>query len=246
MKKMKFSGMVFVVLLVAMFSGEGAIQAASFSFTSSSGSTSGTGLGNSVVRTDDGVTVTATGWSLSNVATSSFQAGQIQLWGTGMGVCNAGEGTNCGNPQHPVDNLGYTDFLLFTFSKSVELTSAFLTAWASDFDATLWAGTNPLNLDQQTLAGAGLNVGSIESTFNGTASAGSTTRTINLSTSFSNPVDWFLISASINNTYYGDSFKFKTLTVSVPTENAVPEPTTIILLGTGLIGLIAAKRFMKK
>jgi len=245
MNKMKSPGIIFVAFIVGVFSGQGLTQAANFSFTSSSGSTSGNGLGNSVVRTDDGVTVTATGWSLSNVSTSSFQAGQIRLWGTGMGVCNAGEGTGCGNPQHPVDNIGYTDFLLFTFSKSVLLSSAFLTAWASDFDATLWAGSTPLNLDQQTLAGAGLNVGAIESTYNGPANAGSTTRTINLSSSFSDPVNWFLIGASINNNDYGDSFKFKTLTVSVPTENAVPEPMTAILLGTGLMGLIAAKRFMK-
>ena len=234
-----------ITLLVGIIGGFGESQAASFYLTS--GSTTGSGYGNSVVRTDDGVTVTATGWSLGNVASSSFQAGQIRIWGTGLGVCNQGEGLNCTNPNHPVDNYNGTDFLLFSFSQSVELDSAILTAWASDFDATLWAGTGALNLDGKTLSGAGLDGNDIESLFtSNNANPGSTFRTIDLASIFTNPVDWFLIGASINYPSPYDSFKFKTLTVSVPTGNEVPEPTTAVLLGTGVIAFIAARRFIKK
>jgi len=244
MKKGEIQLIKVVALMVVLGSGIGESQAGSFTFTS--GSTSGTGFGNSVERTSDGVTVTATGWRLSDVATSSFQSGQIKIWGTGLGVCNQGEGENCSNPQHPVDNYGSTDFLLFSFSQTVDLDSAILTAWASDFDATLWAGTGPLTLDGQTLAGAGLSGNGIESLFtSNNASPGSTFRTINLSNSFTNPVDWFLIGSSINYTDPYDSFKFKKLTVSVPTGNEVPEPATAVLLGTGVIALIAARRLIK-
>ena len=239
-----FQRVLLVTLLVGMVAMNGEIQAASFTFTS--GSTTGAGYGNSVVRTIDGVTVTATGWSLSNVATSSFQSGQIRIWGTGLGVCDQGEGLNCTNPEHPVDNIDRSDFLLFSFSQAVELDSALLTAWATDFDATLWAGTGTLDLDGKTLSGAGVGT-AFESVFPGNgATPGTTTRTIDLTTNFTDPVNWFLIGASITNTYYEDSFKFKNLTVSVPTGNEVPEPTTAVLLGTGVIAFIAARRFMKK
>lgn len=240
---------VLVVLATVVGFGYQAPLSIAVSFDFTSGTLSGSNYGNSVSKTSGGVTVTATGWGITGGSSNTlFRTGQIKIWSTGMGVCDRDEGLNCSNPQHPVDNIHRFDFLLFTFSQPVMLGSALLTAWASDFDATLWAGTNSLSLNGQTLAGAGLGT-AIESLFpTNDAVAGQTTRTIGLSTLFTDPVNWFFIGASVNYPSPADSFKFKNLVVSLPTvppPPEIPEPATGILIGTGLIGLLAAQRLLK-
>jgi hypothetical protein len=122
--------------------------------------------------------------------------------------------------------------------------NSFLTARATDFGASLWAGTGTLDLDGKILSGAGVGT-AFESVFLGNgATPGTTTRTIYLTTNFTDPVNWFLIGAPITNTYSDDSFKFINLKVSIPTGNEVPETTTAVLFGTGVIAFIAARRFM--
>jgi len=221
-------------------------HAASFSFTS--GSTTGSGYGNSVQRSSGGIDVSVTAWSL-NTLSGTFNTGQIKIYSTGMGACNQSEGTNCGSPLHTVDNAGQFDFLAFSFSQSVLLGEGTLSAWASDFDATVWAGTGSLSLTDQTLAGSNLGTG-IEDLYDevgeGSASTGEI-RSLGLSSLFSDPVDWFVISASLSNTSPLDRFKFKGLTVEAPPPGGeVPEPATAILFGTGLIGVLAARHFMKR
>ena len=241
----KMSSLVLSFLIVGLISSTTVGFAASYSFTS--GSTTGSGFGNSVQRSSGGIDVTVTGFSLSTLS-GAFQTGQVQIWGSGLGVCNQGEGTYCSNPAHPVDNSGSFDFLLFSFSQSVLLDEAVLTAWATDFDATLWAGTGSISLNGQTLAGLGLDVSGVEDLFStNNAVAGSTIRTLDLENTFLNPADWFLISASLpyNDPY--DSFKFKSLIVNAPPPGSeVPEPATAILFGTGLVGVLAARHFMKR
>jgi PEP-CTERM motif len=204
-------------------------------FNFPSGSLSGSGFSNSMTLTVDGITVTATAWGLTDdsEATLAWERGQLGDWSTGLGVCNQSEGTGCQSPLHTVDNAGQLDGVLFSFSERLLLDSAFITAWASDYDASYWSGTGAFSPLGLSLAALGA---STDDNFGGTATTGQM-RSVDLSGS--SAADWLFFGASATNSdHIDDRMKIKALTVE---RRRVPEPYTLSLLMLGL-GAIAHRR----
>src|ERR1044072_5436144 len=93
-------------------------------------------LGNSIVfntsAPSGGPSVTATAWYIDT--NGLFQKGTLGQWGAGLGVCSSGE--TCGTPpEHQVDNSGFKEFVLFTFSSPVDPSTVHLeTTSSADLD----------------------------------------------------------------------------------------------------------------
>ena len=206
------------------------------------------GLGNTWSVTVNGVTITMTAFNLSTAANSTFTAAQITPFSTGLGVCNANEkaaNASCSaDPQHRVDNNGSRDFVLFQFSRPVDVDSVVLSGNASypDSDISYWNKLVPgapislLNLNLTTM-----NLGS-ELTETG---AFATTRTATIANNWS---DTFLVAAKIDET--NDYFKIRTINFSYDTtrptsDTGVPEPATYFTLGGALLGLAFYRRSRK-
>lgn len=218
---------VMALALVASSAG-----AASFNFTT--GVPDSTGFGNSLTRTNGGVTVVVTGWSANN-GTDPFTQSQVRVFDTGLGTCASNEGLNCGSGPHTVDNDGRDEVLLLTFDHPVLLTEAVITAWATDYDASFWAGTGPINMAGRSFATLGTQH---DSEFSGSANLGVSFRSVSLS-GIESPVDWLIfgVQPGENN----DKFKFKSLVVETPPHDT-PEPGMLFLLGIGAALLAARKR----
>lgn len=206
-------------------------EATVFDFTS--GSISGSGYGNSLTLTVDGITVEVTGWGIGGGAGGTFSSAQIAQWSTGLGNCNQGEGTNCPTGPHAADNVAQTDVFFMTFSTPVIPESALITAWASDYDISYWGGAGPFSI-------AGKTVGDLGTTYNsdvgGTATSGSSMRNADL-TELNAAVDWLAIGARIG--HENDRFKLKSAVFSVP---ELPEPGVVTLLVGGVLALAASRR----
>ncbi len=229
MKRILFT--VMALALVASSAG-----ASSFNFTT--GVPDFVGFGNSLTKTDGGVTVVLTGWSVGSGDTDEFTASQVRVFSTGVGTCASNEGLNCPSGPHTVDNDGRDEVLLLTFSQPVLLTEAVITAWASDYDASYWAGTGSVTMSETTLAGLGIRTDSL---FSGSANAGTDFRTVSL-TDISTPVDWLVFGVKPGQS--NDKFKFKSLVLSVPPPPPpdTPEPGTLLLLGIGAAFLAIRRR----
>lgn len=205
--------------------------------------------GNTLTHTEDGVVVKVTGWSTPN-GTSFFAASRVRRFSTGLGMCATSENTSslCQDPQHAVDNSGYKEVLLVTFSTPVLLTEAIISAWETDFDATFWAGTGTIApVTGQTFAtlnalAAGSTADTGHSEFSGTASDGQL-RTVVLNPPITTPVSWLVFGAPPVDTddNKADHFKFKTLGFTVPRQDT-PEPGVLLLLGIGTALLAARAR----
>jgi PEP-CTERM motif len=212
------------------------VTATTINFTA--GPLNGTGFGNNISITADGVTATLTAFSATSL-TSSFTTSQIKLWSTGIGTCNQGEGLNCGSGPHTVDNDGYGEILVISFTQSVIMDTATISAWARDFDAMFWGGSGPLSLTTFDALG----IGTLDAFAPNNANTnGTTVRDVSLAP-LGGPVDWLIFGPppfSWNPDDKKDLFKFKGIAFHVPEEDT-PEPGVLALLAIGT-ALLAARR----
>lgn len=206
-----------------------AAQAAdTISFTSSTNSALNGTAGNSRTFTVNGLTVTATAWSLNG---STLQKAYLGQYTSGLGVTNVNEdGTS---NTHVIDNYGLQDFVILVFNQAVNLQSMTLTPYAvnssTDNDSWVSYGTLVGAFDAtilNDLLKRDYNVPGAGSPYN-----------ITLPSSGQYGNIWLIGAAnSIAGTTDANSDGFKLTSVRV--QAAVPEPGTwaLMLVGFGAVG----------
>lgn len=216
------------------------------------GSSSSGSIGGSRTYTNNGVTMTVTGWGLTGNSNTTLAAGAVGRWSTGIGVCNGSEGAGCSSPHHQVDNYRQFDFVMFQFSETVELGGVRLNPYGSyDTDVTYWAGMadGGLNLAGMSLSDLAGILGLNGPTHDLTNSTG-VSRTVSLSTG---AVNTLVFGATTLAGHTGnDYFKISNVTGELhvppppPPPGEIPEPSTYALMGAGLIAFGLRKRFARK
>jgi len=196
---------------------------------------------NSMIFASGGVTATVTAWSISRTASNpTFMQSQVVQWSPGIGVKNSTEViTDTPYVPYYVDNQDHYDFVLFTFSRKVDLDSIMIhpSAGTFDLDASYWTGNigSNFNLTGDTLAS--LTSQGFNSVIHNDSVASNSPRTFNLD----NPaggVNALLIAARIGGDSNYDRFKLSTLQVTT-----VPEPTSAgLMIAAIALGLGRRKR----
>lgn len=223
---------------------------------------SGVAAGNTLnCGTQTGVSLSANAYSTSNGASSStgttFAAASLYNWGSGagLGAVNVNENSSTTGP-HAVDNVYGTDAVRLSFSQAVTLKSLTI-GWTgstspyndSDLSILAWTGTGtPGVVTGKTLGGAGNTLLSGWTLVGNYADVGnlSAKTTAVSSTLYSS---YWLVSAY--NTAFGagtnlsagnDAFKLMGVSAKVKPSGSVPEPSSIAIIGAGLLGLFAFAR----
>ena len=134
----------------------GNTPASTFNFSGSS-ATSGT-AGNIRTFSAGGVSVKTSAFSRDT--SGVWSTAYLGSYGGGLGVTDGSEGRS-GSNTHTVDNIGRDNYVLFEFSETVVVDSAFLGYVVDDSDLRFWIGTatdpfnNHLTLSDAVLASLG-------------------------------------------------------------------------------------------
>jgi hypothetical protein len=237
---------VALLLLLAIGFGPGTASAdlVTFDFTGSQGGSMGEGsIGNTRTFTSGGITLSVTGWAytydLAGGTNNALGEAAVGRWSTGLGVCNVTE-MPCSSPSHQVDNVGIDDWVLFTFSQAIDITSVRIDPYGYyDRDVTYWVGNVTTPLDLTGVQYSGLGALGFSGAYSSSSTPSDSYRDVAID---QGPV---YVNALLFGGYKGsdedDYFKIR----SLKGQTRVPEPSTLLLMLSGTC-IVAASRSRRR
>jgi hypothetical protein len=251
MKKLWFFGLPVSLVIILLYAATA--QAVSVTHTwnfhiscsvsGNCGTTSGTAGNVRTATSNNNLSVKASAYAFTNDGTGpAIKAWLGQYLNThgGLGVTNAP-----GDNSHTVDNNGYSDFVVFEFSAAVNVTGYELSKFGDDADTSWYVGNLAAGFDFTNKTLADLNALGLTGGTNSWSSS-DTSPLESISTGVSG--NYLILAANFGASDRDDKFKLRTITATQHTPDAVPEPSTIILMGSGLVafGCIARQKAKKQ